>query len=206
MARTSPQLTTLLDKFYHNPVALVSFELFLSLATILFFAVFAIRPTLLTMSDLIKQIGDKRKLEAQLTQKVAALSAAQNDFSQVQDRVGVLDEAIPRGVNMSYTLAVIEKIASDQNLLISNMTVLAIPQDPPADVPDNELERQSMPVQLAVTGSYESIRQFAEGLRSSRRSFTIERITFSTEDTRGEKTLGATILLGAPYFGVKAKK
>jgi Tfp pilus assembly protein PilO len=195
------QLTELLDRFYHNPVAIVSFELFLSIATILFFAIFAIRPTLITMSDLIKEIGDKRKLDTQMSQKVAALSAAQNTFNQVRDRTGVLDEALPRGMDLAYALKIIEKIASDQNLTITNLTVLAIPPEPPENVPVSQLTRQAMPVQVAVAGSYEGIREFAEQLRNSRRSFVIERISFATEDSRGQRTLEATILIGVPYFG-----
>jgi hypothetical protein len=49
-----------LNAFYQKPVAKVSLELFLSVGTIIFFAMFAIRPTLLTMSDLVKEIEDKR--------------------------------------------------------------------------------------------------------------------------------------------------
>jgi len=90
MAQDKQQLIRILDRFYHNPVAMVSFELFLSIAAILFFAVFAIRPTLLTMSDLIKEIEDKRKLDSQMEQKVAALSSAQESFLAVQDRIAVL--------------------------------------------------------------------------------------------------------------------
>lgn len=200
---TSKQLTAALDKFYRNPVATVSLELFLSICAIVFFAAFAIRPTLLTMSDLIKEIEDKRTLDTQLRQKITALGAAQTDFLAVESRVGVLDEALPRGVNMTYTLKVIEKIASDQGLAISNMTVLEIPQDPPEDATISQLERQSMSIQVTVAGQYQGIREFAEQLRNSRRSFVIERITFSTQDSRGQRTLEATMLIGAPYFGVK---
>lgn len=201
MARTTPQLSTLLERFYRNPVALVSFELFLSIGAILFLTIFAIRPTLLTMSDLVKQIEEKRRLQTQLTQKVAALNAAQESYNSLQGRLEVLEEAIPRGANLTYTLKVIEKLASDQGLVISNMTVLQVPQDPPATTPLTELERLPMPIQLSVIGQYANIREFAEQLRNSRRSFVIERITFSTQDARGQKTLEATVLLNAPYFG-----
>lgn len=206
MAQERQQLISTLDKFYHNPVALVSLELFLSIGAILFFALFAIRPTLLTMSRLVKEIEDKRKLVLQMNQKTAALSTAQTNFAAAQDRIIVLDEAIPRGVDMAYTLKVIEKLASDNQLTITNLTVLKIPTDPPVETPITELERQSMPIQVALTGQYQGIREFAEGLRQSRRSFVIERITFSTEDSRGQKSLEATFLLGAPYFGIPEGK
>lgn len=199
------QLTAILDKFYYNPVAVVSFELFLSIGAIIFFAVFAIRPTLSTMSDLVKEIEDKRKLNTQLTQKASALNLAQENYSALQDRLPVLDEAIPKGVDMAHTLKIIEKAASDQSLVITNLTILEIPQDPPVDAPISELERQSMPIQLTVSGSYEAIRNFTNQLQGSRRSFTIDRIIFTTKDIRGQRSLEAVLMLGAPYFGVKTK-
>lgn len=200
------QISSLLDQFYHNPIAVVSFELFLSVSVVIFLAIFAIRPTLVTMSELVKEIEDKRKLEIQMAQKVAALSTAQAQFTSIENRLSVLEESIPRGGNMVYTLKVIEKIASGQNLIITNMTLLEIPQDIPLEKPLTELERKSLPIQLSVVGEYTSIREFTEQLRNSRRSFVVERITFATEDNRGQKTLEATILLGAPYFGEKEEK
>jgi len=196
-------LAQLLDSFYHNPVAIVSFELFLSISVVIFFAVFAIRPTLLTMSELIKEIEDKRKLNTQMAQKVAALTTAQAQYLGVEQRLPVLSEALPLGAKVTQTLKIIELVASEQDLVINNLTLLDLPPDPKPNSSLAELERKAMPVQLTVVGSYNSIRGFVEGLRNSRRSFVVDRITFSTEDNRGQKSLEATLLVTAPYFGSK---
>ncbi len=200
--KAQTQLTSLLDKFYHNPVALVSFELFLSLAAIIFFTIFAIRPTLLTMADLIKEIEDKRQLDTQLSQKAAALATAQDNHTALEDRLTSVDQAIPNGVYLGYTLKVIEKIASEQNITIVNMNVLTIPQEVPEETPFVQLSRQTMPIQVSVVGDYEGIRAFIEGMRNSRRSLVTERITFATQDSRGQRILEASILIGAPYYGL----
>ncbi len=104
--------------FYQRPVAKVSLELFFSIGAVLFFAVFAIRPTLLTMSDLIKELEDKRNLDQQLSQKIAALSTAQASFLGAQNRLVVLDEAIPTSPQFIYSLKLLEKVASDNRLVI----------------------------------------------------------------------------------------
>ncbi len=197
------QVNKLLDSFYHNPIAVVSFELFLSISVVIFFAVFAIRPTLLTMADLVKEIEDKRKLDTQLAQKVAALGTAQAQYLAVSNRIFVLEEALPNGGDVVNTLKIIERVASDQDLVINNMTLLEIPENPDPTKTIAELERKAMPIQLTVIGPYSAIRSFVEGLRNSRRTFIIERITFSTEDNRGQKSLEATMLISAPYFGEK---
>ena len=56
--------------FYQKPIAQVSTELFFTIGATIFFAAFAIRPTILTMTDLVKEIQDKREAEEKLNQKV----------------------------------------------------------------------------------------------------------------------------------------
>ncbi len=70
------QLTTTLLQFYDKPIAKVSLELFFTVAAVIVFALFAIRPTLSTMGKLIKELEDKQALNQKLAQKVAALSTS----------------------------------------------------------------------------------------------------------------------------------
>lgn len=192
-----------LQDFYQKPMAKVSLELVLSLTTVIFFAIFAIRPTLLTMFDLVKQIEDKTKLEQQLSQKIAALSTVQNQYLQLQDRLAVIDQAIPNDPQLVYTLTVIEKTASDLNLVIEGMNIAEIPnsrhQDEESD--PNALERIDLPISIALSGNYLDIRQFVENLMNYRRSFVVDTIVFSTEKVRGVDQLKATVVVSAPYYG-----
>lgn len=200
------ELFITLQQFYQKPVAKVSLELFLSILTVLFFAVFAIRPTLLTMSDLIKEISDKEKLEKQLSQKIAALSTIQPLYLQLQDQLSVLDEAIPSQPQLIYSLKIIEKIASDLHLVISGINVTEIPEESDEQVSEISLtsfERINVPLIISISGDYTSIRQFVESLKEYRRSFLIDTVIFSTKELRGVRKLEARITISAPYFGVK---
>ena len=71
-------------------MAKASVELFLSIlrhpCSLLFFS---IRPTLLTMSDLIKEIQDKENLDKQLSQKIASLSTVQPLYLRLQDQISL---------------------------------------------------------------------------------------------------------------------
>ncbi len=194
-----------LQQFYQKPVAKVSIELFLSIGAVLFFAVFAIRPTLVTMSDLLKEIEDKEKLDKQLSKKIAALSTVQPLYLQIQDQLSVLDQSIPSDPQLVYSLKVIEKIASDLNLVITSIKVSEIPEE---DSDNQEFsltsyERIDVPLVINVTGDYPTIRQFVESLREYRRSFVVDTIIFSTKELRGNRKLESRITISAPYFGVK---
>lgn len=193
------QLTRTLVEFYQKPIAQVSLELFLSIAAVIFFATFAIRPTLLTMSDLIKEIDDKKVLDKQLTQKIAALSSAQTEYNNYQARLPVLDEAIPGQPFLINTLLIIEKIASDTKMVITAISVSEIPKEEVADQ-QKTLVRKSYYITLSIAGDYQSIRNFVDQILKNRRTMVIDTITFATNESRGTKQLKANITLNVPYF------
>ena len=176
-------LFTALQKFYQRPVAQVSLELFLSISAVLFFAIFAIRPTLLTMSDLLKEIEDKEKLDKQFSQKIAALSTVQPLYLQLQDQLLVLDDAIPSSPQLIYSLKVIEKIASELRLVITSINVVEIPEEKDVEkevITLTSFERIDVPLVISISGDYPSMRQFVESLKEYRRSFVIDTIIFTT--------------------------
>jgi Tfp pilus assembly protein PilO len=202
MPSTKQQLSTALNQFYNQPIARVSFELLLSVGAVMFFAIFAIRPTLLTMSDLIKEIEDKRKLDTELTQKIAALSTAQSEFLALQDQLHVLDQALPNQPQLLQSLKIIEKVASEQNLTIISMTIPEIPPETEVatNTPASKLTRQNIPLGVTVSGTYPEMREFVEQLRRVRRSFIIDSVSFSVSQEKSTKQLRANVTFSIPYF------
>lgn len=196
----SQQVSKTLLEFYQKPVAQVSFELFLSIAAIIFFTIFAIQPTLVTMSDLIKELEDKREIDQQLSQKVAALSTAQTTYLQIQNQIPLLYEAIPSRPQIKESLLQIEKIASDRSLVIENLSIREIPPEDEASLSDPSTERTTLPVTITMAGSYPNISAYIEDLMSLRRLFVVEAIIFSRTEERGSESLRASITLGLPFY------
>lgn len=196
----SQQVTKTLLEFYQKPVAQVSFELFLSIAAVIFFTIFAIQPTLITMSDLIKELEDKREIDQQLSQKVAALSTAQTTYLQIQEQIPLLYEAIPPRPQIKESLLQIEKIASDRGLVIENLSMRQVPAEVEANITQAGTERVTLPVTITMAGSYPNISAYIEDLMSLRRTYIIESIIFSRTEERGSESLRANITLGLPYY------
>ncbi len=206
-SRKRKQLKETLLKFYHNPVAKVSFELFMTVIGVIFFALFAIRPTLLTMSDLLKEIEDKEKLDQQLQRKVAALSTVQQEYQIYKDKLSLLDEAIPPNMQLIKTLKIIEKIASDEGLIISSLGFNYIPNEKQVTkITFQNLKRVDRGIELSVLGDYPSIRNFIESLHQSRRMMVVNFIEFSVKENRGNTTLKATMIISVPYFKAENEK
>ena len=203
-SKRQQQLKTQLIQFYNQPIAKVSLELFLSIGAVIFFALFAIRPTLVTMSELVKEIEDKEALDQQLSQKVAALATVQNEYLALEPRLTVLDDAIPNQPRLEETLKIIEKIASDNNLVITSIQVQELPQEEDETTPFEDKERVSLPLSVIVAGDYTAIRNFIDQLNASRRALIVDSIVFSVSEERESRKLRATITVNMQYFGFGA--
>ncbi len=200
---TQREIRTTLIKFYNQPVAKVSLELFLSIGAVMFFALFAIRPTLLTMSDLIKEIEDKTNLNEQLRQKTASLATAQTQYLNLQDRLFVLDQALPSQPEFENALKIIEKTASDNELVITSMQVNEIPQEADETIPFSQKTKITVPINVSVTGDYLAIRNFVESLQRNRRTLFVDSIIFTVSEVNNNKQLKANITVNLPYFGIE---
>lgn len=193
------QLQQILIDFYRNPVARVSLELIFSIVAILFFAIFAIRPTLRTMSELIKEIDDKRILDEQLAQKIASLSTAQNQYELFSKDFYLLDEALPKTANLTKSLAIVEKLASDNNLVIQGISVSAVPSELKL-ASAGQATRNTLTFNVDVTGEYVDMRQLIEDLMSSRRMMVVDQVNFSLGTSRLQHNLRAVIRVNLPYY------
>lgn len=201
MNRTK-QLSAALNNFYEKPVAKVSLELFFTIGLVLFLAFFAIQPTLVTMSDLIKEIDDKKSLDDKLSRKLVALRSAQTEYAAVQDQLYLLDQAIPDQPDIVNNLTLIEKLASDAEVVITAIAVIELPENTQADLAASKLQRKVIPVRINVTGDYVAIRTFIESLLKNRRVFITEQVTFNVSEKSAARSLQTSINLNIPYYGV----
>ena len=203
-AKKKREIASALNHFYANPVAKASLELFLTIGLVLFLGAFAIRPTIVTMSDLLKEIETKTELDESLTKKVAALQTAQTQYLNIEEKLPLLDTAIPEQPEIILSTKIIEKVAAESNIVINNMGIAILPEDSDETVPFTQKSKENLTISLNVIGDYVSIRNFVETLRNSRKSFVIESVVFSLQEDRGDKKLSANITVATPYFGLSA--
>ncbi len=196
------EITSVLNHFYQHPVAKVSLELFLTISLVVFLAIFTIKPTIATMSDLIKEIENKKKLEDQLIKKIASLQTAQTEYLLAEPLLSNLDEAIPSTPEVIKSAKIIEKIASENKVIINSLSLATIPLNIDPTIPFSQRSKQELSFSVNITGDYISIRSFVETLNHSKKSFVVSSITFALEEKRGDKKLIANITINVPYFGV----
>jgi len=198
------QIQSALLDFYRNPIARVSLELGFSILAVIFFAIFAVKPTLQTMSELIKEIEDKRNLDEQLEQKIASLNTAQAQYQQFSSQFYLLNEAIPKTANLIEGLKIVEKIASDNGLVIKGISISAVPEE---IIQSNEsnAQRELLTFNVDLSGDYLKIRQFIEDLMNNRRMMLVDQVNFSLGNNRYQKDLSAIVRINLPYYLYKSE-
>lgn len=74
----------------------VYLEMMLSLVTISVFTVFALRPTVVTIAQLLKDIDAKKAVLVQMNAKIENLARAQSVYEAERSRISLLDTAVPK--------------------------------------------------------------------------------------------------------------
>src|SRR3990172_1643619 len=72
------------------------FTITLTLFSLSFFGLFAIRPTLITAVSLIKEVNDLRKLSLDYENKISNFITAQSEYEKIRGSIPQVDKALPQ--------------------------------------------------------------------------------------------------------------
>lgn len=170
-------------------------ELLLTLTTIIVFSIFAIRPTLVTIAGLNKEIQQKKKTVAILDTKIDSLVTAQTIFEQNKISIELLNFAIPPGPYPQLFIRQLEGVAQKDNVILSSLNIDDVPikgstsQDVKRVKKDEEqtydLTSSHMPVVISASGSYDSILSFIADVEKLRRIILPESTQIFTREETG---------------------
>ena len=154
------QYYTNLQRFYQKPITRVSVFVVISFMTVCFFSVFAIRPTLVTIGQLVKEIEDKQQ---QLEQKLTDLARAQAEYSQVSEDLPLIWQAVPDTPDVSRLLLELELAAIQSQVSLVNLQV-----EPVTLVGQLTKSKDKGPAKMTFTvtagGNFNQVKGFAENL------------------------------------------
>lgn len=160
---------------YQYPVAKASLALILTLLTISFFGLFAIKPTIINIGKLIKEIKDLRQVNQTLEKKITSLNQAQKTYAEITDNLYYLDWALPKGADFN-------RFASEISLLIfNNKLVTPSASFGEFELISNEKEEQILKFRLTLAGKFIDIKSFLRDLENLDRIVKIGSVSFSTK-------------------------
>jgi Tfp pilus assembly protein PilO len=141
-----------------------------------FFGIFAIRPTILTIIELQKQLTDDEFVLQQLTTKINNLSQLQQQYTTITLDIPLVYDAIPQSAAVGQLSGQLEALAKKHALTI---TELSMPTIELSGKQSTETHADSYLFSLQAEGNYLTISSFIADLVNFNRLVTIESLTLS---------------------------
>lgn len=104
--------------WYKKPVAQTSSAVILTVFAIAFFGLAAIRPTLTTITMLLREIEDKQAYDEELTKKLNNLTTVQKKYTDSQQVLGIFNQVLPNDQGINQLFAQIEAISENNNVTL----------------------------------------------------------------------------------------
>ena len=186
---------------YQQPNFKASANLFLTLAVISFFVLFAIKPTLETIGKLNKELKEKRKINQTFEQKITALNKVQTNYGQIIDDLSFVSQSLPEEVEFNQIASRINFLVFSHNLVLSSASFegfnLVSPDFEIIEVEGEGPKANSIGFNISVTGSFSDVKAFLNDLEKMDRLLGIESLAFSrgtgTEATKIEMNLNSKV-------------
>ena len=205
-----------LGQFYHQKKARVYTGIVASILAAAFFLFFAIKPTLVTISGLIKEIQDKKMVAEKLESKIRALGPAQKQYTLIKADLYLVDQALPFHPQVSLLVKQLEALGRQTGVILETIQFSQVtlkgstpskskttptPEKPSAKTASSE-EKSGVVFDLVASGNYQNLKSFLYSLSSLRRVILIEAFAFKADSENKEATnevLNLTVKAGA-YF------
>lgn len=204
---------TYLEPAFKTPKTKAYTMLVLSLFAIAFFGLFAIRPTVVTIISLQKEIKQSREVDDKLAKKIDDLHTAEEVLSRVSPKKGLVLQAIPPNPNIALLLRGIEARAQMSGVTLGAMQVRSLNLEgeearsqatASAQLSDEEVQKialsgkplNEIKISLNLTGTEQAIMSFLHELAQYRRIITMDQIRFAAT----EKSGGFTVELGITAY------
>lgn len=167
------QYIDLLKKKIKTPVAQVSLAIVGSLLFVAFLIATAIRPTVVTIAKLLRDIKDEQQVMSLLDRKISSLQIAQRKLEESQGRLPVADRALPSTIDLSDVVRRLESLAHEKGIVMiefSEDQEIPFVQSTKTPTPGAQLVRvYSIPIKMTLGGSETAIREFLASLEQLER-------------------------------------
>ncbi len=187
---------------YHNRQDVRMYaEILLSMSAIVIFGIFAIKPTVTTITGLYSEIKAKREIISLLNQKIENLVTAQSLLEQQRVRIATLNQAIPDEPLLEKQVRQIEGVAKRNGvdligIKIENVALLGAEvkkkSDDDAIAPPHP-DAAFFPITVSVEGSYSTTHSFLRELENMRRPLSQNSTGVSQGKTGSSDALNLTV-------------
>lgn len=149
--------------------------LIFTLIALSFFGLFAINPTISTITELNKQLEDSRFVDQKLGQKISSLTVLQQKYTNLQPDLPIILNAIPKDSEVPLFAAQIQSVANNSNITIDSFQTFEV------EINKNPNPRQYSSFTFALTaeGTYNDLSNFLSNLSNMQRVAGIDTLSLT---------------------------
>jgi Tfp pilus assembly protein PilO len=182
-------------------------ELILTLAAVSFFALFALKPTILTIIELLKEIDAKEKTVEQMNTKIQNLQQAQTLYIQEEARISLLETAIPGNPAPDLFVRQIEGLATSYPVNLLGITIGEVTLLGEEKIQKSKKGLQPLPEEskgisfsISIAGGYQGLVNFLSALEDMRRPVKIDALNIISPQVEETQNLVLVVTGRTPYL------
>jgi type IV pilus assembly protein PilO len=154
-------------------------EILLSLITISIFSVFALRPTILTISTLIKEIENKENILTMMNDKIQSISATQVSYDRERNNLRLLDIAIPDKPSPEIWVRQLEGLAEKHRVSVLSAEMKPSSPGPTSDAMEISVQQSAVGWTATISGNYENLLEYMKDVERLRTATLIQSYNFN---------------------------
>lgn len=203
--------TQIKDTIKTKPFVRESLQFLLSLFTISFLIVFALRPTINTIAELLAKTTAQRDVSTKLDTKIQALVQAKQVWDQEQQRLSLVNQALSDKPQPDVFLQQVEGLSAIHNVAINGFSVenvvlagkdLRADQKLATDAKTDIKGTKSAKYSFTIFGKYTDIKTFLKELEELRLKIRIETYSLGVNTTTVEQSILLKVTGTVPYYDV----
>ena len=129
-AKSKESLLSFIQKKQEDHKFVKSIEVGFTFILISILSIFAIRPAVITITQLTGEIKSKKLLHQELDKKLRKIIEAQNNFAEVQDYYSAIEISFPSAPRYSHAADQIQSVSTNSNLSLDKLTFNFKKEDP----------------------------------------------------------------------------
>lgn len=162
----------------------------LSFSTVSFFLIVAIRPTIITIVKLNKEIKEKEAASLLLDKKIDSLVQAQEIFALSSQKIPLLDQALPAKSEFPLIFDLLNRVATTFQIELDSVSFEKVVLTAPLSVNKNKNTTPYQTILFSVTakGEYLNLKNFITSLENSRRIINLQSTQISETKKKNSET------------------
>lgn len=169
--------------------------LIFTFVALIVFGIFAINPTLTTITQLHTELAERKYVEQQLSQKITNLGSLQDQYSKFGTDLDYITRAVPKNPDTTSITGQLQALGEQAGIQITTLQINTA-QLSPSKKPAEMLKSHPISFVVTGTGTFTQIDRFLRELIAFQRITTIEIIGID-RDITGNLRLNVK---GSVYF------